>query len=89
MLQYLCHSRGQKGPEKSGQEPTAMQTYVMQSALRADLCDIKGKTQLLYVLLCHFLNQSSNPAEFFPGSCLEMVIIISIAISSPPEPVSA
>lgn len=89
MLQYLCHTRGKKGLEKSGQEPVAMQAYMMQSALRADLCNIKGKTQLLYVLLGHFLNRSSNPAEFFPGSCLEMVVIVSIAVSSPPEPVSA
>lgn len=66
-----------------------MQAYMMQSALRADLCDIKDKTQLLYVLLGHFLNQSSNPAEFFPGSCLEMVVIISFAVTSTPEAVSA
>lgn len=50
---------------------------------------IKDKTQLFYVLLGHFLNQISNPAGSFPGSCIDMVVIISVAVSIPPEPVSA
>lgn len=61
----------------------------MEPALSADLCDIKDKTQLLYVLLGRFPNQSSNPTGSFPGSCLHMVVIVSVAVDAPPEPVSA
>ena len=60
---------------------------MMEAVVIADLCDMKDKTQLLFVLLGPFLTCSSNHAGSFPDSGLEMVII-SIADSTPLEPVS-
>lgn len=58
-------------------------------ALRTDPCGIKDKTEPLYMLVGHFLNQISNPDRSYPGSCLEMLAVISISVTTPLEPVSA